>query len=324
MACAAPSLSWIGDGFCDHDLAYNNAACNWDGGDCCIETCVTAAATCGQNGYYCLNPLYFVSYAPTPAPTMAPVICPQFLSFDDAHGSYATWATSFLKIEGYYGVDDDFSYHKGYIPYSVAMSLTINAMTPAIVLNLQPGVGATFSVVAGKLDSNATLIPCELESEGSGPCFTSHSWEMGLTAKSFLNSIYSSESNAWIAPFGSSMSNECDSETEKLTFVDTRLRAAAFTGEGRGHNNVPPPSFHAPPPLPHESEEFSLTLVDGGGFGWWNTIKYHSNQYVLDDGEKIVHQGTLVGKAQTTEKVSSLPTFLLPSHLATPPLVSPR
>ena len=53
------NMSFIGDGWCDwnthggdkiFDVAshapttasseYNNAACQWDGGDCCVETCV--------------------------------------------------------------------------------------------------------------------------------------------------------------------------------------------------------------------------------------------------------------------------------------------
>ena len=59
--CTATNISYIGDGWCDWDTVgsekvfnlgsqgdrapsaeYNNAACQWDGGDCCVETCVGA------------------------------------------------------------------------------------------------------------------------------------------------------------------------------------------------------------------------------------------------------------------------------------------
>ena len=36
--------SRVGDGWCD-DARNNNAACHWDGGDCCSETCETCKAT---------------------------------------------------------------------------------------------------------------------------------------------------------------------------------------------------------------------------------------------------------------------------------------
>jgi hypothetical protein len=215
--------------------------------------------------------------------------------------------TSFIKYDGYFAAedDDDFGLRTGYIPFMDALSLSgVEGVKPAITLAVRPGPGATFSVVAGKLDSSGSLMPCDIYADGSGPCFDSRSWEIGLSAKSFLNSIYSTETNAWIAPFGSSMSNECFAESEWNVFPDSRLRPVSFTGEGRSHNNVPPPSFHVPPPLPHNSVEMSLTLKDTGGFGWWNTIKYHSNQYVLDNGKEILHRGTLVDKAEVTEKVS--------------------
>jgi len=48
--CDASPLSFIGDGFCDS--SHNTHACNWDGGDCCVETCVD-------------GPLYPCGYAPT-------------------------------------------------------------------------------------------------------------------------------------------------------------------------------------------------------------------------------------------------------------------
>jgi hypothetical protein len=271
-------------------------------------------------------PTYSPTFAPTTTPTLAPTTAPsseptsaptisipdcgQFLSFDDSHGTYETWMTSFLKYEGNFAADDDddFEFKAGYIPFMTALDMSgVDGVKPAIILAVRYGPGATFSVVPGKLDSHGSLMPCEVQAAGSGPCFTSHSWEMGLTAKSLLNSVYSAETSAWIAPYGSSMTNECFPESEMTTFTDSRLRPAAFTGEGRSHNNVRPPSFHAAPaPLPHESVELSLTMRDGRGFGWWNTLKFHPNQYVLDNGEEIVHRGTLVDKAEDTHKVRLL------------------
>ena len=107
------------------------------------------------------------------------------------------------------------------------------------------------------------------------------------------------------------MSTGCFPESEWGELFDTRARPVAFTGEGRSDNNVPPPSFHVPPPLPHESVELSLTLKDEGGKGWWNTLKFHPNQYVLDDGKDILHRGTLVDRAEVTEKVSAITLFSL-------------
>jgi len=209
--------------------------------------------------------------------------------------------TSFIKFDGYFQADDDdFGYAFGYLPFAYLADMIDDGMKPFSVLGLRPGPGTTFSVVPGKLDAGGSLIPCEVESVGSGTCFTSRSWEIGLGSKSFLNTIYSTETDAWIAPYGSSMTNQCFEESQ--WYEATRVRPVALTGEARSNNNVAPPSEHARPPLPHESTEFSLTLKDGGGFGWWNTIKYHSNQYVLDDGEKILHRGTLVDKAEVTEK----------------------
>jgi hypothetical protein len=293
MACSPPNPTWVGDGWCDGP-EYNNAYCEWDGGDCCKETCVTADFSCGTGGYYCRNPLYYVP------------ICPQFLSFDDSHGSYETWMTSFLKYEGNFAADDDddFGMKVGYLPFMTALSISgVDGVKPSIMLRLRSGPGATFSVVSGKLNSAGALMPCEIQAAGSGPCFNSNSWEIGLSAKSYLNSIFSTETSAWIAPYGSSMTNQCFTESEVSDYPDTRLRPSVLTGEARSHNNVPPPSFHAPPPPPRDSVELSLTLKDGAGFGWWNTLKFHSNQYVLDNGEEIVHQGTLVDKAETTDKV---------------------
>lgn len=57
--CTAPRPDWIGDGFCDHDPAFNNEACGFDGGDCCFETCSSSVYPCGYSGYTCLDPLVY-------------------------------------------------------------------------------------------------------------------------------------------------------------------------------------------------------------------------------------------------------------------------
>jgi hypothetical protein len=69
--CAVREPSYVGDGFCDDvDGGYNTEACDWDGGDCCAETCQAPfyGYECGANGYECLDP----QFAPTPQPTAKP------------------------------------------------------------------------------------------------------------------------------------------------------------------------------------------------------------------------------------------------------------
>ena len=51
--CAAEIPEYVGDGFCD--AVYNTADCNFDGGDCCADTC-TAPSNCGTTVYACLDP----------------------------------------------------------------------------------------------------------------------------------------------------------------------------------------------------------------------------------------------------------------------------
>lgn len=53
--------SWVGDGICHEDYpgCYNSAACGWDGGDCCKDTCKTQANSyveCGHEGFACRDP----------------------------------------------------------------------------------------------------------------------------------------------------------------------------------------------------------------------------------------------------------------------------
>jgi len=58
IACDVEFPSYIGDAYCDAlDDAYNTAACSWDGGDCCLHTCMTSDDyTCGVVGYSCRDP----------------------------------------------------------------------------------------------------------------------------------------------------------------------------------------------------------------------------------------------------------------------------
>jgi hypothetical protein len=67
-ACQAENREWIGDGGCDPE--YNNAACGWDGGDCCRQSCDVEFAyyECGRDAqpFDCKNPdiIYRADYVP--------------------------------------------------------------------------------------------------------------------------------------------------------------------------------------------------------------------------------------------------------------------
>jgi len=55
QSCNVPIPTYVGDGYCD-GAPYNTADCDWDGGDCCAETCTNGDYTCGVAGYNCLDP----------------------------------------------------------------------------------------------------------------------------------------------------------------------------------------------------------------------------------------------------------------------------
>mmetsp|Transcript_2796 Transcript_2796/g.5539 ORF Transcript_2796/g.5539 Transcript_2796/m.5539 type:complete len:362 (-) Transcript_2796:64-1149(-) len=58
-ACQVENREWIGDGGCDADGGYNTPECNFDGGDCCEDTCDPEFSfyTCGANQpYSCVDP----------------------------------------------------------------------------------------------------------------------------------------------------------------------------------------------------------------------------------------------------------------------------
>jgi hypothetical protein len=67
----------IGDENCDQ--RNNNAACEWDGGDCCSATCVNTQYTCGAaTPYNCLDPNSPPEPEPEPEPTgngPGPTVC---------------------------------------------------------------------------------------------------------------------------------------------------------------------------------------------------------------------------------------------------------
>ena len=62
--CKWPGMheNWIGDGVCHDNLhgCYNTKICNWDGGDCCEDTCKKNHdgdfVDCGHDGYACRDP----------------------------------------------------------------------------------------------------------------------------------------------------------------------------------------------------------------------------------------------------------------------------
>ena len=37
--CEVADTDYLGDDFCDNDGNYNTQKCNWDNGDCCMDTC---------------------------------------------------------------------------------------------------------------------------------------------------------------------------------------------------------------------------------------------------------------------------------------------
>lgn len=67
-SCCVPNPKFIGDGACDPDAPYNTAECNYDGGDCCKETCDRESifgcttkeesqfGVYGPFGFYCVDP----------------------------------------------------------------------------------------------------------------------------------------------------------------------------------------------------------------------------------------------------------------------------
>ena len=54
--CNADQFCSVGNGHCKGETEYDNAECNYDGGDCCEETCTDGSLPCGIGGYNCIDP----------------------------------------------------------------------------------------------------------------------------------------------------------------------------------------------------------------------------------------------------------------------------
>ncbi len=92
--CYTEYPSYLGDGYCDGFgyVGYNTAACDWDYGDCCPDTCVQAVYTCGQGDdiFHCIDPDSQYYY-----PEGCHVVYDDYLSdgyCDSQSGSYNTLA----------------------------------------------------------------------------------------------------------------------------------------------------------------------------------------------------------------------------------------
>lgn len=72
-SCNVATASYLGDGYCDQGT-YNTAACDYDRGDCCGNTCKDGLYTCGIAGYACLDPQG--STSSTDTPTQSPIKTP--------------------------------------------------------------------------------------------------------------------------------------------------------------------------------------------------------------------------------------------------------
>ena len=59
----------VGDGYCDP--IFNTWECEWDGGDCCVNTCESSLYPCGElHSFHCKDPRFKAN--PTPRPTLQP------------------------------------------------------------------------------------------------------------------------------------------------------------------------------------------------------------------------------------------------------------
>jgi hypothetical protein len=69
------TASHLGDAVCDTGTEANTAACNWDGGDCCVSTCKsTTSAECLPVDFFCLDPDASTVVAPPSGATGAPLL----------------------------------------------------------------------------------------------------------------------------------------------------------------------------------------------------------------------------------------------------------
>jgi hypothetical protein len=51
-------VGYLGNAICNVEECYNSAICNYDGGDCCYDTCnaTSSLVECGHDGYFCVDP----------------------------------------------------------------------------------------------------------------------------------------------------------------------------------------------------------------------------------------------------------------------------
>ena len=75
LNCTVQHIKWLGDALCDRMGLYNTPNCNWDGGDCCPQSCLdTNIRSCLTNKFDCKNPIYTIP--PTLSPTLSPTLYP--------------------------------------------------------------------------------------------------------------------------------------------------------------------------------------------------------------------------------------------------------
>jgi hypothetical protein len=71
--CTAPSLM-VGNGFCNTE--YNTEICHYDGGDCCLESCIPGTYDCSTHNHTTCIDNRFIDNQPTPSPTPQPTPLP--------------------------------------------------------------------------------------------------------------------------------------------------------------------------------------------------------------------------------------------------------
>ena len=79
--CNIRSTRYLGNGMCETIGGYNTPDCNYDGGDCCKETCqVDFIWICGILGFDCIDPnvLNHPSYYPSTSPSNNPSQLPTY------------------------------------------------------------------------------------------------------------------------------------------------------------------------------------------------------------------------------------------------------